>query len=177
MRFYHELIDIVFDNKCQCLFEPNILRQSIIKECRLLDIKLKHDYLISIHNTYPSVSIGRNHVYVHKLIAKEIYGDIPNGYVVHHIDGNKLNNMGSNLMVITPSEHSSLHQFENGYKDRRSDEGKLKSINASREANFRSDITEEKIIELQKQGLNYSEISKILHCGENTVKRRMGYNY
>lgn len=177
MRFYHELTDIIFDNKCECLFEPDILRQAIIKECKMLDIKLKHEYLINIHNTYPCVTLGRNHVYVHKLIAKEAYGDIPKGYVVHHVDSNKLNNMSNNLAIITPSEHSSIHQFENDYKDRRSEEGKWKGINASREATYRSDITVEKINELLQKGLSYDEIAKVLDCGINTVRRRMGYNY
>lgn len=36
--------------------------------------------------------------------------EIPKGYAVHHIDGDKLNNTSLNLMLITHSRHSHIHQ-------------------------------------------------------------------
>lgn len=33
-------------------------------------------------------------------------------YVIHHKDGNKLNNHPNNLMILTPDEHSEIHGFE-----------------------------------------------------------------
>ena len=35
--------------------------------------------------------------------------EIPKGYVVHHIDGNKQNNDMGNLIMLTRSEHARLH--------------------------------------------------------------------
>jgi len=34
---------------------------------------------------------------------------MPSGYVVHHIDGNKMNNDMSNLIMLTRPEHAKLH--------------------------------------------------------------------
>lgn len=54
----------------------------------------------------------------HRYIWEQIYGKIPEGYIVHHIDGDKLNNNIQNLRIMTSSEHSKLHwrlrRLENG---------------------------------------------------------------
>jgi predicted DNA-binding protein YlxM (UPF0122 family) len=34
---------------------------------------------------------------------------IPNGFLIHHIDGNRLNNHPANLKLMSRSEHSKLH--------------------------------------------------------------------
>lgn len=48
---------------------------------------------------------------IHRLVYEETYGIIPEGYVIHHIDENKLNNDISNLQMLTPSEHASIHMM------------------------------------------------------------------
>ena len=40
-------------------------------------------------------------------IAK--HGAIPEGHVVHHIDGDSLNDRPSNLMAVTPADHARIH--------------------------------------------------------------------
>lgn len=42
---------------------------------------------------------------IHTLVAKHFIGEIPKGYHVHHIDGNKQNNLVTNLKIVHPSEH------------------------------------------------------------------------
>ena len=42
-------------------------------------------------------------------IYEAAYGPIPEGYHIHHIDGNHQNNDPSNLMAVTPEEHARLH--------------------------------------------------------------------
>ena len=42
---------------------------------------------------------------IHTLVAKHFIGEIPKGYHVHHIDGNKQNNVVTNLKIMHPSEH------------------------------------------------------------------------
>ena len=37
------------------------------------------------------------------------FGEIPNGYHIHHIDGNALNNDISNLVCISAEEHTKIH--------------------------------------------------------------------
>lgn len=42
---------------------------------------------------------------VHVLVASAFIGEIPPGWHVHHIDGNKQNNAASNLVIVCPKDH------------------------------------------------------------------------
>lgn len=42
---------------------------------------------------------------LHRLVYEHFVGEIPSGYQIHHIDGNKQNNRVDNLVALTPSEH------------------------------------------------------------------------
>lgn len=42
---------------------------------------------------------------IHNLVAEHFIGEIPKGYHVHHKDGNKQNNIVTNLEIIHPSKH------------------------------------------------------------------------
>lgn len=48
-------------------------------------------------------------VSLHVQIWKDTYGDIPNGYVIHHIDGNPDNNNIDNLECVSQKEHMAKH--------------------------------------------------------------------
>jgi hypothetical protein len=54
----------------------------------------------------------KRHVRIHTLVAETFIGDIPNGYEVHHIDGNKQNNMVSNLSILESNEHKIITMLE-----------------------------------------------------------------
>ena len=63
----------------------------------------------------------------HRFIVEKTLGrKLSRDEVVHHVDGNKLNNKIENLVVMTRSEHSAMHQ--KGKKN--SDETRLKMSNA-----------------------------------------------
>lgn len=67
------------------------------------------------HPNYFYNKKGRKRVV--RILHRDIYefykGPIPDGYVIHHVDGNPLNNSIENLLCVTPSEHSRIHrQFE-----------------------------------------------------------------
>lgn len=49
----------------------------------------------------------------HKQIYEKHYGPIPEGYEIHHIDGNTLNNNLENLKAVTLQEHYAIH-FQQG---------------------------------------------------------------
>lgn len=53
---------------------------------------------------------GNYQKYLHRLIFEDFYGiEVPDGYVVHHKDGNKLNNCILNLQLMREFDHLSLH--------------------------------------------------------------------
>jgi hypothetical protein len=52
------------------------------------------------------------HTRLHVLVAEAFIGDIPDGYEVHHIDGNKQNNIVTNLSVMESHEHRLLTIIE-----------------------------------------------------------------
>lgn len=60
------------------------------------------------YNIYPRSKTGKT---LANEIVTRILGNIPVGYIVHHIDGNPFNNDISNFLVISAKDHGSLHQF------------------------------------------------------------------
>jgi hypothetical protein len=50
--------------------------------------------------------------FVHRRVAEKLFGRIPKGYEVHHVDGNKLNNRPGNLQVLPREEHRALHRLD-----------------------------------------------------------------
>ena len=48
---------------------------------------------------------------LHREVYKDHFGEIPDGHVVHHIDGDSTNNDPSNLEAVTPEEHIELHDW------------------------------------------------------------------
>ena len=69
--------------------------------------------IASIDKGYYRISKGNKSnykKYLHRLIFEDFYGcEIPEGFVVHHKDGNKLNNCILNLQLMSEFEHLSIH--------------------------------------------------------------------
>lgn len=58
----------------------------------------------------PERGKASKYVMEHVLVAEKMLGrQMRNGEVVHHIDGDKLNNVPSNLHVCSRAEHKRLH--------------------------------------------------------------------
>ena len=59
---------------------------------------------------YKIVRRGGKKIRYNRLIAMTVLGiTLTDGMDVHHIDGNKLNNDPSNLMVLSHADHARLH--------------------------------------------------------------------
>lgn len=76
--------------------------------------KIFNDNFIVVIDGRRCIKNARNRIY--RLVWEVFNGDVPKGYCVHHIDGNKLNDRLDNLMLITKQEHRSHHNSE--YKGR-----------------------------------------------------------
>lgn len=66
---------------------------------------------------------------VHRLVYLAIHKEIPEGYDIHHLDGNKHNNNPDNLIAIPHSEHLSLHK-----KDQKPSQETRKKMSKSQKA-------------------------------------------
>lgn len=56
-------------------------------------------------------------IYIHQLVWRQFYGEIPKGYAVHHVNFNPNDNRPENLVLLSHSEHAKLHnklRIENG---------------------------------------------------------------
>jgi hypothetical protein len=60
-------------------------------------------------NGYLAYKINNQIYFEHHLIWELHYGPIPSGYVIHHKNGNKVDNRIENLEMMTISKHSLLH--------------------------------------------------------------------
>lgn len=101
---------------------------------------------ITVHRLTAEKKIGR------KLLPEE---------QVHHIDGNKVNNHPSNLMVCTAAEHVSIHK------------GGVPSPKPKgwKPWNTFSASMRRKICTLWASGLNYSQVARRLGISSQTVRR------
>ena len=60
---------------------------------------------------------------LHRLIYEEVYGSIPKGYSIHHLDMDKTNNNPGNLVALSKSHHHSIHN--RGTRHPRWDNGRI----------------------------------------------------
>lgn len=78
--------------------------------------------------------------------------------IVHHIDGNKLNNDIKNLKIISREEHTSFHQT--GLKKK----GNYNPYNKIDDDKIKA------ILKYHKKGFSYRKIAKIVKVSNNTVR-------
>ena len=67
-------------------------------------------YIKEGYHRISSKKEGNKGKYLHRVIFEDFYGEIPEGYVVHHKDGDKTNNCIMNLQLMKRSDHVSLHE-------------------------------------------------------------------
>ena len=164
-------ITLIFENTCNCIFEDEVLEKAIIQECNSRGIEAKNNYKIYLYRGYAGISIKHDKVSVHRIIANYMAGQkLNNDISVHHIDGNKLNNSFSNLQILRKELHSKKHNISQFVDKKKLAENAKKGS----EKRTRKDVTREHVLNLRRTGLTISEISKILNCGYNTVRRRLG---
>lgn len=74
---------------------------------------ITHEGYIQVYN--PKHPRSRDNGYVPEHInnySKEGKINIPKNLVIHHKDGNKLNNSRKNLQLITRQEHTKIHNLK-----------------------------------------------------------------
>lgn len=111
---------------------------------------------------YRIISINGVQVYEHRYIWEQNYGEIPKGYHIHHINGNKLDNRIENLALISQKEHCYYHSIKN----------KLGSTSKGREPINKTSIEiRQKIIELRQTGMLLQDICNAVGLSFPTVQK------
>ena len=106
---------------------------------------------------YYQISSGINQgKLLHRLVYEDNFGSIPVGFSIHHLDGNKENNLPGNLIMLSKSNHHKLHM--NGTNHPRWNHGLID------EAGGIQFLSAEK-----NKGMTMQEIIKNLGYSTNTV--------
>lgn len=156
---------MIFKNECGCIFDSELLAKAVDTYCRRMNVYCHETHRITIHNNYPTIVISRKHLYVHDLLRIVLF-DTRKGYVVHHVDFNKLNNSVDNLAYISNSRHTQIHSKQNWEKIR------AYNIKVKREP-IRKDILDREIKQMITDGIPVKEIARHFNCHHNTIYKRM----
>ena len=155
---------------------------------------LKHKRIVGrVCGNYLGVTINNKTKLVHRIIWECVNGEIPEGYDIHHIDGNPMNNSIHNLEMIDAFEHNSMHKKGNkNCVGRKIDNPPMLGKHHSEEARkIMSDLKPKKkviqytlngelikvwnsINEPKKEGFRPSSISA---CCNGRTKKHKGYNW
>lgn len=75
-------------------------------------------YGIGVKHLQHSLTKNSEHTVIgaHILVYETFVGEIPKGYVVHHINGNPKDNRVENLCLMKDNEHRKMHCKENNKK-------------------------------------------------------------
>lgn len=73
------------------------------------DITMWDGYKAIYLPDHPKANISGVIMYHNYLMEQHLGKPIPEGFVVHHIDGDKLNNDITNLVLVTPQVHGRIH--------------------------------------------------------------------
>jgi len=117
---------IEFNSPNEVLFDTDELKKAILWYTDKPVCRLKHVYL---HGRYYAVSIYDQKIHIHRLLMMYwLQRDLSPYEHVHHINGNRFNNLRDNLEIMHASIHISHHQ--KGIP--KSDEHKLKISTANK---------------------------------------------
>jgi hypothetical protein len=99
------------------------------KNGQILNKKTKRLLQGSQRNGYIRINCNGRYKSLHRLVWEAFYGEIPEGKLIDHIDGNRANNSLDNLRLVTQSENM-LNAQKNGHK------GQVKISQYDLEGNF-----------------------------------------
>jgi len=159
-------------NRCGACFDAEELTKAMLWYARNPLQKLKS---VSLHGRYPCVSLGKEKIHIHRLLAMYWnHGRLPEGYIVHHVDGNRLNASRENLVIRQRGNHSHMHnagkKLTSDHKGKLSDANRLRK--GCRHSYTRKDVTAEMVYSLKCEGMSYNQISKLLSLDWDQVKLR-----
>ena len=151
-----ELLEIEFDSGLKVRCTPNhnfrtfrgdkieAKDLTVGKSLRAFSISKHRDGHIRAHGWVAGKTM---HQWVHRMVWEEANGEIPEGYVIHHKDGNPENNVLENLELLNAYDHQSEHyaeRLEGGFVNPKTNPEKWKQLV--------TDHTNHKILSIRSAG-------------------------
>ncbi len=139
-------------------------KKNIVRKCRKCNKKNPNYRNISANGYVVVTDVIKNiYVYEHRYEWEKVHGEIPPGFIIHHIDRNRQNNKIENLQQMSKKEHDIISLNENVInKTRRS----FKTAN-------QKDFDKELLVDMISQKLSLREIGRRLNCSHTTIRRNM----
>ena len=141
----------------------------------------RQNNLGSVSNTgYLRISVCNNlhkkHYFVHRFIAEVFIGKIPTGYVIDHINGNKLDNRVSNLRIVTQSQNNFNKIRINKNRIPRRVIAVYDDLQGiSHEEEFPSIYSATKYFDIRPQSIKNAADCMILSAFSKKIKRRISF--
>jgi hypothetical protein len=163
---------VSFENGCGAMYDEEELIKAAMWYC---DKPICRRKKVSMYGKYPSVSLYETKIHIHRLLMMFwLGGEIPDGFQVHHIDGNKLNALKENLALVPSGTHQSYHNLGKTLSDehRQKISDRNKERRGVRHKQKKPNITPQMIYEMRTSGMSFNKISKIVGLDWGCVKQR-----
>ena len=105
----------------QCVYDAFKVRGFVLRTKNKRLVQYFDDKKFTLRNTgYYSLTVG-NRMQMHRYVWEYYFGEIPDGYDIHHINENRSDNRIENLECLSKSEHTRRYsphnnQFTKGRK-------------------------------------------------------------
>lgn len=127
--------------------------------------------------SYKAIKINGVKVDVHRFVMEKFIGrKLKRTEIVHHIDGNKLNNTISNLEIMTLSQHSAMHATELNRNPIIREQKRRSAIQSNLTRYKKMALNRDQVLEIIKVGKTKTqkELSSIYNVHKSTISRILG---
>jgi hypothetical protein len=111
------------------------------------------------------------HTSLHRCVWEDVFGKIPDGFVIHHINFDPKDNRIENLQAMTLPEHNKIHKHTPWNKGIKSPITMVEKIRAVKGCNYM--LRCEETYDLRKKGFKTKEIAIQLGISERQVSSRI----
>jgi DNA-binding NtrC family response regulator len=117
-------------------------------------------------NGYIRIQTPTGWKYEHHYIWEQHNGPVPNGFVIHHKNGNKTDNRIENLEILPKRKHDSFTSL-NFWNDVR-DKNRSAPLNSRRKS-----FNKELLLALLEREKSIRQVAKILGVSHHTISRNL----